>query len=63
MYIFFNNVIILAYGDALVSTEIFEFKMQVGGTRYVQKAINANKFKSAVASLFNTKSVGTVAFA
>ena len=36
----------------MVSTGILSTKLQVGGTRYEQKAINANKVKDAFASLF-----------
>lgn len=48
------------YGAALVSTDIFRFQLQVGGTPYVQIKINANKLKNTFATLF-TKN--TVAFA
>lgn len=33
-------------GLLLVSTEILGSRLQVGGTRQVQKNINANKFKN-----------------
>jgi hypothetical protein len=40
---------------------MFGFKVQVGGTRYVQKQINANKIKTVFANMFQNN--GSVAFA
>ena len=40
----------------MVSTGSLEHRWQVGGTRYEQKAINANKVKNALASLFRVNS-------
>ncbi len=51
----------LISGAALVSTGIFRIRWQVGGTPYVQKTINAEKVKNAIASLFSTRN--QVAFA
>jgi len=49
--------IITFTGLYLVSTGILSIKLQVGGTRYEQKAINANKVKNAFASLFRSNSL------
>ena len=40
----------------MVSTGILSSKLQVGGTRYEQKAINANKVKNVFATLFRSTS-------
>ena len=40
----------------LVSTGMFMLRWQVGGTRYEQKAINANKVKNVFATLFRSTS-------
>lgn len=39
-------------GMLMVSTGSLEHRWQVGGTRYEQKAINANKIKNAFANMF-----------
>ena len=49
------------YGADLVSTGILERRWQVEGSRYEQKAINANKLKNAVANMFGGSQ--TLAFA
>ena len=43
-------------GMLMVSTGSLEHRWQVGGTRYEQKAINANKVKNVFASLFRSTS-------
>ena len=40
------------YGADLVSTGIFEHRLQVGSPRKRHKKINANKIKNAVANMF-----------
>ena len=60
MHIFLCNVILYTWGR-LVSTGYLRIKLQVEGTPYVHKKINAKNVKNVLANLFSTRN--QVAFA